>query len=128
MINQRLKRGIGTSIILGLLCVLGVIFRMGYQGRLIFLLALFYNRLLMGIVISLASNRKGILVILRGAVLGFLVSLAFFLSTGFQDPVSLFAGIIYGIIIDTVASKYTNVFIEMVKNLVNNLRSKEDIR
>ena len=127
MISERLKRSVLTGIILGLICILGVSFRTGVQGKSLYLLALFYNRILMGIVISLASSRKGMIVILRGAVLGFLVSLAFFLSTEFQDPIALFAGVVYGIIIDAVASKYTNIFFRMIKNLINNLRSEEEI-
>ncbi|MFW6006788.1 MAG: hypothetical protein ACOC4G_04380 [Bacillota bacterium] len=127
MISNRMKRGVLTGIILAIICVFGVILRTGYQGKVNYLLALFYNRLLMGIVISLVATRKGIIVLIRGAVLGFLISLAFYLSTGYQDIIVLLAGIIYGIIIDAVASKYTNIFIRMIKNLINNLRSSEEI-
>jgi hypothetical protein len=42
----------------------------------------------------------------RGAFLGFMVSFAFYLSTGFTDVVSFLAGILYGVIIEYFAIKY----------------------
>jgi putative flippase GtrA len=45
-------------------------------------------------------------VIARGAILGLIVSFAFYSSTGFNDVVSFLAGIIYGIIIEFVAFKF----------------------
>jgi hypothetical protein len=41
--------------------------------------------------------------IARGAILGLLVSFAFYSSTGFADIIGLIAGIIYGVIIEYVA-------------------------
>ena len=38
--------------------------------------------------------------ILRGAVLGLVVSFAFYATTGFEDPVSFAAGIVYGALIE----------------------------
>ncbi|MFW6026536.1 MAG: hypothetical protein ACOCRX_09355 [Candidatus Woesearchaeota archaeon] len=127
MNTNRMKRGILTATILAIICVAGVIIRTGYQGKRNYLLALFYNRFLMGIIISMMINKKGIIVLIRGGILGFLVSLAFYLSTGFQDPIALVVGIAYGIIIDAVASKYTNIIIRLIKNLINNLKSEDDI-
>ena len=45
--------------------------------------------------------------ILRGAIIGLLVTTAILLSTSFKDIPSFFAGIIYGIIIDYVSTKYS---------------------
>jgi len=92
--------------ILGVICIFGAGFRLGFAGNWIMLIALWYNRLLMGIVIGLASNNKRRIALLRGAILGLLVSLAYFLTTEFGDPVSFGAGIIYGIIIDYLASRH----------------------
>jgi len=69
---------------------------------------MWYNRLLMGIVIGLVADKRRITVVLRGAVLGLLISLAFFISTEFRDPVGFIAGIGYGIIIDYVATNYSH--------------------
>jgi hypothetical protein len=41
----------------------------------------------------------------RGALLGLLVSFAFYSSTGFEDVIGFIAGIVYGIIIEFVALK-----------------------
>ncbi len=38
--------------------------------------------------------------LLRGALLGLLVSFAFYSSTEFNDPVSFVAGIFYGVILE----------------------------
>lgn len=64
----------------------------------------------MGLVIGLAvcsqikSNSKSIL--LRGAFFGLIISGSFYLATGFKDAPGFFAGIVYGMIIDYVATKY----------------------
>jgi len=64
----------------------------------------------MGLVIGLApyyqiqNNIKNI--ILRGAFLGFIISGSFFLATDLRDTLGFFAGIVYGVIIDLVATKY----------------------
>jgi len=39
----------------------------------------------------------------RGAVLGLIISFAFYSSTGFADVVSFLAGIVYGVIIEYIA-------------------------
>ncbi|MFW6238264.1 MAG: hypothetical protein ACOC5A_03425 [Halanaerobiales bacterium] len=113
MLNDRMKLSILTAIILGIFCVLGSGIRVGFKQSAFFLIALFYNRLLMGIVFGLLQEAKGINLIIRGALMGLFISLAFYLSTGFADPISFFAGIVYGIIIDLVASKYNH----KIKNL-----------
>lgn len=124
MFKERMRTAIITAVLLGLICIIGFVIREGLRNNSIYILALWYNRLLMGIVIGLVAHREGIIVLLRGACLGFLVSLAFFLSTQMLDPVSLFAGIIYGVIIDVLASKYNNIFIRAGKNLINKIISE----
>jgi hypothetical protein len=46
--------------------------------------------------------------VMRGSVLGLLVSFAFFSSTGFIDVIGFIAGIVYGIIIEYTAMKLGN--------------------
>jgi hypothetical protein len=64
----------------------------------------------MGLVIGLApyykikNNTRNIL--LRGAFFGFMISGSFYLATSFKDTPGFIAGIVYGIIIDYVASRY----------------------
>ena len=90
--------------------IIGAIIRHGgLAGRELFIGALYYNRLLMGLLIGLAGElritRGGSNWIVRGALLGTLVSFAFYFSTGFEDVVSFLAGTIYGIIIELVARR-----------------------
>jgi len=109
-----MKRRLGISLImgavLGLVCILGATVRHGgLGGRELFIGALFYNRLVMGLLIGLAGElriTKGKWNwLVRGALLGTLVSFAFYFSTGFVDLVSFLAGTIYGIIIELVARR-----------------------
>ena len=45
--------------------------------------------------------------ILRGLIIGTLVTTAIFLSTSFKDIPSYLAGVAYGIIIDYVSTRYS---------------------
>lgn len=119
-----MKTALFTGAILALICILGFIFREGFTNNGYYILALAYNRLLMGFVIGMAASKKGIIVLIRGAFLGLLVSLAFFLSTEFQDPISFTAGIIYGVIIDGVASRYSNIIIRGGQKLIKKIRGR----
>jgi hypothetical protein len=111
MVNhRRLIVSLISGAVLGILCVVGVGLRVGTAGTKLFLLAVWYNRLIMGLVIGLAG---GLTLVegpansyLRGAVLGVVVSLAVFLSTEMRDVPSFLAGIVYGLIIEYVAARY----------------------
>ena len=109
--KRRLLLSLISGALLGVVCILGASIRSGdTSSQELFLLALWYNRVVMGLSIGLAANWQ--LVpgktnpYLRGTVLGLLVSLAFYLSTGLRDPVSFVAGIVYGLIIDAVATRF----------------------
>jgi len=99
-----------TGAILGILCIIGVGTSIGFSGNLVYLIGMWYNRVIMGLVIGFAGSWQFFKgknnPLARGFVLGFVISLALFLSTELRDPVGFGAGIIYGIIIDYVASKY----------------------
>lgn len=111
MMKKRLTVSLITGALLGIVCIIGVGIRTGkLGGNGLFLLAMWYNRVVMGLMIGLAGgwqlvdgawNRY-----LRGGLLGFLVSLAIFLSTGLRDVPAFLAGIVYGLIIEYVAGRY----------------------
>lgn len=110
MINKkRILISLLTGAILGVFCIIGVGARIGYENY-IFLVGMWYNRIIMGLLIGLAGDiqitKDSKNVLLRGALLGLIVSSAIFISTEFRDIPSFFAGIAYGVIIDFVASKY----------------------
>ena len=110
MLTKRLKICIATGAILGVFCIVGASLRSGFQRDANFLFALWYNRLIMGLMIGLAGGNPGWPKIIgRGAFFGLVVSLAFYLSPGFTDVVSFLAGIVYGIIIEYIAFKYDDL-------------------
>ncbi len=104
-----------TGAVLGVACIIGVGARIpgGYLPNIIFLIGMWYNRVIMGILIGLAGNMVLIKssgeknlrnAVIRGLLFGILVSFAIFLSTEFRDIPALFAGFAYGPIIDLVAT------------------------
>ena len=118
MNRKRLGIAILTGALLGIFCIIGVGARIpgGYLANIIFLIGMWYNRVIMGLVIGLSdeiliikgeNNRMWANAIIRGLLFGILVSVAIFLSTEFRDIPSLFAGIAYGIIIDLVATAFS---------------------
>jgi len=110
MSNKRLIVATLTGAILGIICIIGISIRMGFTGNELFIFATWINRVVMGLVIGLApyykikKNLPNILA--RGAFLGLVISGSFYLATDFRDTPGFFAGIVYGVIIDYVASKY----------------------
>ena len=108
--KKRLFVSMITGAVLGVICIIGGSMRAGgFAGNLSYLAGMWYNRVIIGLVVGLggqlqvirgAANRY-----LRGALLGLVVSFAFFLSTGFRDPVAFVAGILYGVIVEFVARR-----------------------
>jgi hypothetical protein len=118
MNRKRLGIAILTGALLGILCIIGVGLRIpgGILANAVFLIGMWYNRVIMGLVIGLADeiiiikgekNRMWANSVLRGMIFGILISAAIFLSTEFRDIPSFFAGIAYGIIIDLVATAFS---------------------
>lgn len=104
MFTRRMLICISAGALLGVVCIVGAQLRSGFEREAVYLFSFWFNRLLMGIVIGLAWSKLSTMqAIARGAVLGFLVSFAFYSSTGFADLIGLIAGIAYGVIIEYVA-------------------------
>jgi hypothetical protein len=104
-----MKISVITGSILGIFCIIGASLRMGNQIEVTYLFSLWFNRLLMGILIGAPwTSKKMINAITRGAFFGFFVSFQFFIFTNFTDVVSFVAGIIYGIIIELVVFQLTH--------------------
>lgn len=107
MLTKRMKISIVAGAILGIVCIVGAQLRSGFGMDASYLFAFWYNRLLIGVVIGLAGRKLELpKAMARGALLGTLVSFAFYSATGFQDSVGFLAGIAYGVIIEYVAEKY----------------------
>ena len=107
---KRMRISVTTGAFLGVFCIIGVGSRIGYAGNELFLLGMWYNRVVMGLIVGLS---KDIIIIenrntlVRGLIIGTLVTTAIFLSTSFKDTPSYFAGVAYGIIIDYIATRYS---------------------
>ena len=104
--SKRMKVSLLAGAALGVVCIIGALIRSGGGSGAGFLFSLWYNRLLMGMVIGLMEDIKETpRLILRGAVTGLLVSFAFYSADGFGDVVSFLAGIVYGVIIEMAARR-----------------------
>ena len=108
--NKRVLIATILGGLLGIFCIIGISLRMGFVGNELFILATWINRVVMGFVIGLASGfmfkKKSNLVYLRVAILGLIIGGSFYIATAFIDTPGFFAGIVYGIIIDYIATKY----------------------
>lgn len=104
MMTKRMNASLLAGAVLGVFCIIGALVRSGFQIEYYLLFSLWYNRLLMGLVIGLPWPRIGMpKLLVRGAVLGLIVSFAFYSATGFTDVVSFLAGLVYGVIIEYLA-------------------------
>jgi hypothetical protein len=108
--QKRIVTALLSGAILGVFCIIGVGTRVGFSGNMIYLVGMWYNRVIMGLIIGLSgevivleNNLKNNSII-RGASIGLIVTSAIFLSTSFKDIPSFLVGILYGIIIDWVST------------------------
>ena len=104
--SKRLKVALLGGAILGLVCVVGAYLRSGGTASPAFIFALWFNRVIIGLAVGApwdtSSKSKNLL---RGGLLGLLVSFAFYSSTDFQDPISFIAGVVYGVILEAWLSR-----------------------
>jgi hypothetical protein len=106
--NKRMVIGLLSGAVLGIFCIFGVKFRMGDQVDGIFLFATWFNRVIMGLMIGFYSPISNRIMhsVLRGALLGLLVSFSLYVATDFLDFTGFIAGIFWGVIIDIICTKY----------------------
>lgn len=99
--------GILLGALLGVICIIGAQLRTTGQLETLYLFSFWFNRVLIGIVIGLAKESKKLPgAILRGAILGAVVSFGFYSATRFADTTGFVAGIVYGIIIEYVMFRF----------------------
>jgi hypothetical protein len=112
--SKRVYSGIILGAILGVFCIIGVGTRIGFDGNISYLIGMWYNRIIMGLIIGLSADIV-ILVnpkynsVLRGAIMGLFVTTGILISTSFKDIPSFFAGIAYGVIIDVILDRQSQV-------------------
>lgn len=106
MKNKKIITGIIAGAILGVFCIIGVSVRLGFNGNELFILATWVNRVVIGLVVGLAYCCAANGNIFRGAILGLIISGSFFFATAFKDIPGFVAGILYGIIIEAIITKF----------------------
>ncbi len=92
ILTRRMLVCVITGAILGIVCIVGAQLRSGFTTETYYLFS-FWGKLNTAQAIG------------RGALLGLLVSFAFYSSTDFRDVIGFIAGIIYGVIIEYAALK-----------------------
>lgn len=99
--TKRMRTALIGGALLGVVCVIGAYIRSGSSASSGYVFSYWYNRVIIGLIVGapwpVTTRAKALL---RGGVLGLLVSFAFYSSIGFEDPVSFAAGIIYGVILE----------------------------
>ncbi len=101
--NKRVYLGIMMGAILGVFCIIGAITRYQEEPTIIYLFSFWYNRVIIGAMIGLLPTLKNLkYTLVRGFIVGLLISLAFYSATEFYDLMGFMAGGFYGVIIDTV--------------------------
>ena len=105
--TNRLKLALIGGAVLGIVCVVGAYLRSGGTASPTFVFSLWFNRVIIGLAVGApwqtTSRNKSLLL---GALIGLLVSFAFYSSTGFQDPISFIAGVAYGVILEAFLSRF----------------------
>lgn len=104
--TKRMRISLIMGALLGVVCIIGSYVRSSFQVDVTWMFSLWYNRLLMGFIIGLPLEIRPMKAsLVRGALIGLIVSFAFYSTTGFVDPISFVAGIVYGVIIEYVLVK-----------------------
>lgn len=110
---MKMKRLIISLIIgalSGLFCIFWTYLEMsGFETTIQYLLTIFYNRLLIGFMVAISDslkiiNRDPQNSILRGAIIGAIISLVLYIQTGSIGFIP--TGIVFGVIADFLATKY----------------------
>jgi len=92
-----MKEALIGGALLGIVCVVGAYIRSGSTASPGFVFSLWYNRVIIGLAVGAPwKERSRSQALLRGALLGLLVSFAFYSSTGFHDHISFVGGVFMG--------------------------------
>lgn len=104
--KKRMKVALIGGVLLGIVCVIGAYIRSDFTASPVFVFSLWYNRVIIGLAVGAPweeTDRSKALI--RGGLLGLLVSFTFYSSTGFEDHLSFVAGILYGVMLEAWLSR-----------------------
>lgn len=107
--KERMRLALIGGALLGIVCVIGAYLRSGFSASPAFVFSLWYNRVIIGLVVGAPWGKTvRSKALLRGSLLGLLISFAFYSSTEFQDSISFVAGILYGVLLEGWLSRKEN--------------------
>ena len=106
--KKRIVIGIVAGALLGVVCIIGASLRSTEEIPTYYLFAFWYNRVIIGLVIGLLPKQGLKKLMIKGIILGAVVSFAFFSSTNYQDLMGFIAGIVYGAIISFAIYYFNN--------------------
>lgn len=109
--TKRILISTTTGALLGIFCIIGVGVRTDFEDTW-FLFAMWWNRVVMGVVFGVMSDEFKFLnnkwnFLIRGALVGGIISSAIFITSEFRDIPAFFAGVVYGVIIDYITTKFS---------------------
>ena len=99
---KRIIYGLIMGSILGLICIFGAQIRASENLDTWYLFAFWFNRFLMGFVFALLPLNIALKTkIIRGMIIGVLISFAFYSATNYQDFLGFIVGGLYGLILES---------------------------
>ena len=105
--TRRIKISVALGFLAGAICLYGTLTSIPGVLTLPILATIFYYRVLLGFVVGIAYGLK-IHPLIRGAIIGAMVSLLIAIPSGITGGAFLMgAGVVYGIIIDIVATRFS---------------------
>jgi len=106
--HKRVLIGIICGALLGVFCIIGAILRSAEPLGINYLIAFWYNRVLIGLVVGLISKNTLKIRVLHGVIFGSIVSFAFYSATNYADLIGFIAGIVYGVLISLAIYYFDN--------------------
>jgi hypothetical protein len=105
--TRRIKISLALGVVAGAICLYGTLTGVPGVLTLPILATIFYDRVLLGFVVGIAYGLK-IHPLIRGAIIGAVVSLLIAIPSGIIGGALLMgAGVVYGIVTDLVATKFS---------------------
>lgn len=105
--TRRIKSSLALGVVAGAICLYGTMTSIPGVLTIPILSTIFYDRVLLGFVVGIADGLK-IHPLIRGAIIGAVVSLLIAIPSGVIGGALLMSGgVVYGIVIDLVATKFS---------------------
>jgi hypothetical protein len=107
--SRRIITGLIAGALLGVVCIVGASIRSSEPLSTTYLIAFWYNRVMIGLAIGLLPKSTLKPLVIKGIVIGLFVSFSFYIATNYQDLMGFLVGIVYGAIIGYAIYYFDNV-------------------